>query len=138
MAKKTDWRYPDEEWRRAPTLKLGNRKVNYGHHYAVSNFGRVMRLIPGERTFKGRILKATKRADGRPVVSLCRDGKPRKTYVNQLVCLAFHGPAPHEGALVAHLDGDPGNNRAANLRWETKSDVTTRVAQRHVVQEKSA
>jgi hypothetical protein len=39
--------------------------------------------------------------------------------VHFLVCEAFHGDRP-EGAVVAHGDGDPSNNRAGNLRWSTR------------------
>lgn len=40
--------------------------------------------------------------------------------VSRLVCAAFHGPAPFEGAVVMHLDDDPLNNRPENLRWATQ------------------
>lgn len=38
--------------------------------------------------------------------------------VHVMVAETWHGPRP-EGHAVAHRDGDPGNNRAANLRWST-------------------
>lgn len=39
--------------------------------------------------------------------------------IHRLVCEAFHGPAPFEGAVVLHLDEDATNNRPDNLRWGT-------------------
>lgn len=37
--------------------------------------------------------------------------------VHRLVCEAFHGPAPEGKTEVAHINGDPMDNRADNLRW---------------------
>ena len=42
--------------------------------------------------------------------------------MNRLVCGAFHGPAPSPAHEVDHIDGDPGNNRAENLRWVTRAE----------------
>lgn len=41
--------------------------------------------------------------------------------VHAVVCTAFHGPRP-EGAIVRHLDGNPDNNHADNLRWGTSKE----------------
>jgi hypothetical protein len=40
-------------------------------------------------------------------------------YVHVLVCTAWHGPPPFEGAMVLHWDDDPTNNRPENLRFGT-------------------
>jgi Ni/Co efflux regulator RcnB len=40
--------------------------------------------------------------------------------IHQVVCETYHGPRP-DGLEVAHADGDPANNAAANLRWSTPS-----------------
>lgn len=46
-----------------------------------------------------------------------------KTYkVHRLVCEAFHGPAPFEGAVVMHLDEDARNNRPENLAWGSQRE----------------
>lgn len=37
--------------------------------------------------------------------------------VHRLVCEAFHGPKPFEGAVVIHIDEDALNNRPENLKW---------------------
>lgn len=42
--------------------------------------------------------------------------------VHRLVCEAFHGPPPFDGAVVIHLDEDATNNRIENLRWGTQKE----------------
>lgn len=44
----------------------------------------------------------------------------RDIYIHVLVCRAWHGEPPFEGALVLHYDDDPTNNRPENLRWGTR------------------
>lgn len=46
------------------------------------------------------------------------DKKPHRRLAHRLVALAFI-PNPHGLSEVAHCDGDPSNNIAANLRWDT-------------------
>jgi hypothetical protein len=46
-----------------------------------------------------------------------RRGVFRLVYVHALVLAAFVGPCP-EGMEACHWDGDPGNNRLDNLRWD--------------------
>lgn len=86
--------------------------------YAVSDLGRVKRVLPDPR---GRIrnvcLKGTITPNGYVQVGLWRDGVQRVAMVHRLVCRAFHGPAPSGRPLAAHGDGDSLNNRASNLRW---------------------
>lgn len=54
-------------------------------------------------------------------VKLSRNGKPHNKAVHRLVLETFVGPCPagHEGA---HLDGNPANNRRANLQWVTHKE----------------
>lgn len=40
---------------------------------------------------------------------------------HRLVCRTFHGPEPFEGAVVDHINRNSHDNRAANLRWSSKS-----------------
>ncbi|MEO0603691.1 MAG: HNH endonuclease signature motif containing protein [Myxococcota bacterium] len=43
-------------------------------------------------------------------------------YIHVLVCIAWHGPPPFDGALVLHWDDNPTNNRPENLRWGTVTE----------------
>ena len=47
-------------------------------------------------------------------------GKNNKHYVHHLVAAAFLGPRP-DGLEICHSNGDATDNRAANLRWDTRS-----------------
>jgi hypothetical protein len=42
--------------------------------------------------------------------------------VHRLVCEAFHGAVPFDGAVVIHLDEDATNNRPDNLKWGTQKE----------------
>lgn len=47
--------------------------------------------------------------------------KPCRRMLHRLVALAFCG-APGDATDVMHLDGNPRNNRADNLRWGTHAE----------------
>lgn len=93
--------------------------------YMVSSFGRVMRAtwigaLPGGRGYR--------RYGGKPWAG-CWDGSRMilqfrgRTYkVHRMVCEAFSGPPPFEGAVVMHIDENARNNRADNLKWGTQSE----------------
>lgn len=76
---------------------------------------------PITRVKKGRVLRSTL-SKGYQRVVLCDNAGKRPYPVHRLVCLAWHGPAPFVGAVVAHGDGDKANNSARNLRWTNQSD----------------
>jgi len=42
--------------------------------------------------------------------------------VHQLVCEAFHGGKPFDGAVVIHIDENGLNNRPENLKWGTQKE----------------
>jgi hypothetical protein len=42
--------------------------------------------------------------------------------VSRLVCEAFHGPSPFDGAVVMHIDDDQTNNKPENLKWATQKE----------------
>lgn len=79
--------------------------------YEVSDHGRVRR--------GSRVLKAGVGSNGYAVVALSA-GKPKSVTVHRLVAEAFigHRPPKHD---VCHKDGDKANNRASNLRYDTRS-----------------
>jgi len=103
--------FQSEEWRPVP----GFEKVE------VSSLGRV------RNTSSGKVLKpGTHYArHGKPYLKIDYffKGLPRKNKrVHLLVCLAFHGPSPYEGAQVKHKDDDGLNNKEDNLSWGTHLD----------------
>jgi len=49
--------------------------------------------------------------------------------VSRLVCLSHNGPAPFEGAVVDHIDGNKHNNRPDNLEWVTQAENLLRSAE---------
>jgi hypothetical protein len=94
--------------------------LGYEGTYEVSSLGRV-RSQPRPRT-KGGIKKANPcKRGGYPKVSLCRAGRERSVLVHCIVAEAFIGPRP-AGAEIRHLDGNPWNCAADNLRYGTKSE----------------
>jgi hypothetical protein len=79
-------------------------------NYEVSDHGRV-------RNTKGKILKARTRPDKRLMVNIYRKGRHTRK-VHQLVYEAFHPPLStlYFFDQIDHIDCDPQNNRASNLR----------------------
>ena len=70
------------------------------------------------RKLKGRILKPGPHPSGHVMVVL---GAGNTHSVHRLVAEAFHGPCP-DGHEVLHLNHSPADNRAANLKWGTRSE----------------
>lgn len=100
---------------------------DYEGLYQVSNLGRVKSLSryvngrkPNVRPVRERILKFSMDKDKYHEVVLCPNGKVRKHHrVHRLVAQAFI-PNPDNLPEIDHIDGDPENNRADNLRWVTR------------------
>lgn len=86
--------------------------------YEVSDRGRVRRSARGRSTYPGRVLKPFI-VQGAPVVVLVRGRRLQRRRVHRLVAEAFLTPClPRPGAWrVVHRNGDPTDNRAANLAW---------------------
>lgn len=97
--------------------------------YQVSLKGTVRsvdRYVPcgkGTRLAAGCELKPYRTPKGYLVVTITDDDRRRADIgVHVLVCTAAHGPKPTPAHEVRHLNGDPGDNRAENLAWGTKSE----------------
>jgi hypothetical protein len=94
---------PSVEWRQI---------VGYEGLYDVSNDGRV------RNARRMRELSPVADTCGYPTVKLCRNNLETRYSIHRLVCRAFRG-IPFAGAQVAHLNGNPADNRAENLKWVT-------------------
>lgn len=96
-------------------------------HYEVSDRGQIrsldryVRRGTGMLWSAGRVLVSTPNDSGHHLVILYRDSERTRPQVHRVVAKAFLGEgAP--GEMVCHKNGDPDDNRAANLYWGTMSD----------------
>jgi HNH endonuclease len=79
----------------------------------VSNLGRV-------KSKRGVITIGNSHGDYRRI-SVSQDNNKKCVFVHQLVCEAFNGKNPKaDEYTVDHIDRDPTNNQASNLRWASK------------------
>lgn len=106
---------------------------NYEGLYEVSDCGNVKSV---ERTYiggcgavchtGGKLLKPhyNQYRQNRATVVLCKDGKTKNHFISRLVAQAFPEICGEwfEGCEVDHIDCDPTNNKATNLRCVTKSE----------------
>lgn len=84
-------------------------------NYEVSRLGVVRHLR------KGSTQPVYTDKDGYLKVSLRRDGVSKNKSIHRLVLEAFVGPCP-PGKECRHINGDPADNRAANLAWATHAE----------------
>jgi len=89
------------------------RSTWFRSDYEVSDEGRVRRILPSGSV---RILKQHMGPRGYYSVVMRKDGITKRLEVHRLVALAF---PTGEGPVVRHLNGDPADNRAINLRLGT-------------------
>ena len=95
--------------------------------YAVSNLGRVKRLIAARGTTAHRILKLITWFIGYYAVCLSRPLGNNKYHfgrylVHRLVMLAFVGPPPTTETFVNHKNGIKTDNQLENLHYVTRSE----------------
>lgn len=111
--------FPGEEWQDLPDFP----------GYAVSSYGRLYsffrhRLLPMTRSnFRMVKGKQVYSAAGYYAVALQKGKKTTHRFVHQLVARAFiENDDPEVKTVVDHIDNDPLNNMASNLRWVTSRD----------------
>lgn len=105
-----------EEWRAIPGHEGAYEVSNLGR---VRSLDRVVRKTTGPARYRGRVLRPARRTRGSYLsVVLADAGELRPWLIHELVAVAFIGPRPG-GAWIAHDDGDPTNNTAANLRYDS-------------------
>jgi hypothetical protein len=103
----------------------------YGGHYEASNLGQIRvkdRVVvkkhstsgkPESFFYKGRNLSPCNSSKhGHKGVTFGFDGVVKRLSVHRLILLAFVGPCP-EGMEACHNNGNAGDNRLSNLRWDT-------------------
>ena len=102
----------DEEWRLIDDWP-----------YEVSSLGRVRRLFRGGNGQGGKPLKPQPCGPNFKYrfVLLSYDGRRHSFLLHRLVAEAFLGPRP-PGLDIDHIDNDPANCAAANLRYVTTQD----------------
>lgn len=108
-----------EEWRPV---------VGYEGLYEVSSHGNVRsttRIVPhrmyGSQRIKGKRRSLVLNPDGYPGLFLSKHGVDRHVSVHRLVAQAFCERS-EDDTEVRHLDGNPANNHAYNLKWGTHSE----------------
>lgn len=92
-------------WRQAPGFE----------DYEVSDHGDVRRV-------GGRPLNPSLSSMGYRRVVL----KGRQQFVHRLVASAFLGAPPDAWSEVGHVNGDREDNRASNLRWQSRQEGASR------------
>lgn len=107
----------DEQWRPV---------AGYEGIYSVSTAGRVRsepRITVQSNgkalTIKGRVLRPYVMKKGYCLYDIRKDNEALNFYGHRIVLEAFVGPAP-EGCEACHNNGQRGDNRLDNLRWDTR------------------
>jgi len=105
---------PGEEWR--PVVGLET-------YFKVSNLGRVVRLSDASRGMRGERLMTPFRRSRKPYLSLnlLVNKQLHPAQLHRIVAYAF---LQRDGSRdqINHIDGNPQNNRVANLEWVTASE----------------
>lgn len=107
-------------------VRLRDEEGDHGDFYEVSSLGRVRSKDRHVRTKgntiglrKGKLLSVCTHANGYKVVGLRVNGRQKQRIVSRLVAFSFHGD-PNPGDEACHNNGDRGDNRVENIRWDTK------------------
>lgn len=118
----------------SPDTEVWKPVLGFEGCYEVSSLGRVKSLAR-TTTFQrcgGTVTRevpecllaapVTPLKGGYREVRLSDHKRARHAFVCHLVCEAFHGPKPFDGACVLHWNDVPTDDRASNLRWGTMQD----------------
>jgi hypothetical protein len=109
------------------TDKLEFHRVAIAPDYVAGSDGRIVKVRGRGTADRDIPMRAHDSGSGNGYlkVRLVVPGEGRRMfYVHRLVCEAFHGLPPDyvDGdAQARHLNGEPTDNRAANLAWGTQS-----------------
>jgi HNH endonuclease len=91
--------------------------------YKVSEYGHLMLINGNSSCSPGHIYKGHINSLGYKMYRLKnRQGDWEAKSAHVLTALAFIGNCPTDKDLVAHNDGNPGNNHYSNLRWATTKE----------------
>lgn len=98
--------------------------------YEISDLGRVRSLFRAtgggpRRRSEPLVLRPKRTKSGHLRVCL---GRGTDALIHRMVLTAFVGTPP-DGTEGSHLNGDPGDNRLANLTWETRRENFARKAE---------
>jgi len=94
----------------------GYQVSNEGLIRTVDRYGWAANRKPPR--LSGKTINPTLRKDGYYQFNVRKEGKTLIKYVHHVVAEAFLGIKP-EGHEVCHRDGNPSNNLASNLRYDT-------------------
>ncbi len=86
--------------------------------YEISNLGKCRRLL---KSGEHRIIQGTINNRGYLYIQVQRNGKRINLPFHELVALSFIGERP-EGLVIDHIDRNPLNNTADNLRYITQRE----------------
>lgn len=114
-----DWSYEIRDGRLVNASVPEEWKNIEGWPYDISNYGHVIKLRGRSRQ---RFIKYQISSTGNSTVRLSNEVNTKRFPVHYLVCVAFNGPPPFEGATVRHDNGDPSDNYFANLTWGTAKE----------------
>lgn len=99
-------------------MSADRRPVPGYPNYSVTRDGRIW--TERRPRVRGGWMKLSRHKGGYLFTMVRVDGRSVPLYAHVAVALAWVGPKP-DGMEVCHGDGDPANNRADNLRWDTRA-----------------